>query len=87
MSSLPRIWDLQVCLPIKEIFFLLTPRGTEISERDIPRILERRYLSYKALAAGRKIKGPRPFYSADRKKFSAVLTNLLCRLKLWDINE
>lgn len=70
----------------KEIF-LLTPRGDEIIERDIPRILERRYLSYKALAAGRRIKGPKPFTDADRKKFSAVLTNLLCRLKLWDINE
>lgn len=59
---------------------VLSDRGKEIAERNVPEILNRRYLSRKTLAAGGKIKGPKPFTDEDRKKFSVALTNLLCRL-------
>ncbi|RYL91588.1 hypothetical protein EWI07_10795 [Sporolactobacillus sp. THM7-4] len=60
--------------------FVLTVRGILIDENSIPELLNRRFLSYKSLAAGRKIKGPKPFTDEDRKKFSDALTKLLCRL-------
>ncbi|MBM7657329.1 uncharacterized protein YaiI (UPF0178 family) [Sporolactobacillus spathodeae] len=60
--------------------FVLTNRGSIIYERDISEILHRRYLSYKSLAAGKKLKGPKPFTDEERKKFSAALTKLLCHL-------
>ncbi|WP_188800570.1 YaiI/YqxD family protein [Sporolactobacillus putidus] len=59
---------------------VLSDRGKEIAERDIPEILNRRYLSRKSLATGRRIRGPKPFTEKDRKNFSVALTNLLCRL-------
>ncbi|MDD9147578.1 DUF188 domain-containing protein [Sporolactobacillus sp. CQH2019] len=59
---------------------VLSDRGREIMERDVPEILNRRYISRKSRAAGRRIRGPKPFAAEDRKKFSAALTNLLCRL-------
>lgn len=59
---------------------VLSVRGREINEQDVPQLLYGRYLAYKLRSAGRKVKGPRPFTDLYRKKFSNALTNLLCRL-------
>lgn len=60
--------------------YVLSNRGREISDQEISGILHDRYLSYKSLAAGQKVKGPKPFRDEERKKFSNALTKLLCRL-------
>ncbi len=59
---------------------VISIHGVEIEERRVPEILHRRYLAYKSLLAGRKIRGPRPFTDENRKEFSDALTKLLCRL-------
>ncbi|MFT9118167.1 MAG: DUF188 domain-containing protein, partial [Sporolactobacillus sp.] len=59
---------------------VLSNRGQVIRDQEMAEILNRRYLAYKSLAAGRKIRGPRPFNDQERKKFYAALTNLLCQL-------
>jgi uncharacterized protein YaiI (UPF0178 family) len=59
---------------------VLSIYGKQIRDQDIPQILHKRYLSYKSLQSGRKIRGPRRFSDRDRKNFSFALTNLLCRL-------
>ncbi|WP_241654664.1 YaiI/YqxD family protein [Sporolactobacillus shoreae] len=59
---------------------VLSIHGFEIEESRVPEILHRRYLAYKSLHAGRKIRGPRPFTEDNRREFSEALTKLLCRL-------
>ncbi|RYM05320.1 hypothetical protein EWH99_06965 [Sporolactobacillus sp. THM7-7] len=67
-------------LVLRRGVFVLSIRGKEISENNISRLLDRRYLARQSLRSGKKLKGPKPFTDEDRKKFSDTLTKLLCRL-------
>ncbi|MCQ2008433.1 MAG: DUF188 domain-containing protein [Sporolactobacillus sp.] len=64
----------------KRRVFVLNIRGLLIDERNVNMLLERRYQAYQALNAGKKVRGPRPFTSQNRKYFSEALTKLLCQL-------
>lgn len=57
--------------------YVLTPRGKELVEEDIPELLYSRYLSAKERRAGNKTKGPKKFTDLDREIFSKELINLL----------
>ncbi|MFC7393317.1 YaiI/YqxD family protein [Scopulibacillus cellulosilyticus] len=60
--------------------YVLTPHGNTIREKDMPNILNKRYLSYKQLAQGNRIKGPKPFTRQDRDNFYNALEELLNHL-------
>ncbi|MBM7645789.1 uncharacterized protein YaiI (UPF0178 family) [Scopulibacillus daqui] len=60
--------------------YVLTPGGNLVKEKDMPNILHRRYMSYKQLAQGNRIKGPKPFSLKDRQRFCRSLENLLSQL-------
>ncbi|WP_141189951.1 YaiI/YqxD family protein [Terrilactibacillus laevilacticus] len=62
--------------------FVLTPKGKNLNDKDMPAILNRRYLSYKALASKQKIKGPKAFTVGDHENFSSMLRKLLCQCNL-----
>ncbi|GEB76257.1 UPF0178 protein YqxD [Sporolactobacillus inulinus] len=59
--------------------YVLTIRGQIVSEQNVDVLLSRRYQTYRALNAGERIKGPKPFTRQDRKNFSDALINLLCQ--------
>ncbi|MCE7700169.1 MAG: DUF188 domain-containing protein [Methanobacterium paludis] len=67
--------------------YVLSVRGALISEARIAALLHRRYLAYKLLRSGRKVRGPAAFTRENRRNFSDALTNLLCRLMKKDINK
>lgn len=66
--------------------YVLSVRGTLISEAHMGSLLERRYLAYKQLRSGKRVRGPAAFTREHHRKFSNALTKLLCRLKKQDIN-
>lgn len=57
--------------------YVMTPHGKRLLEEDMEQILHYRYLSYKNLAAGKRIKGPKPFTEEDQECFSQTLDKLL----------
>ncbi|TCP32355.1 hypothetical protein EV207_101334 [Scopulibacillus darangshiensis] len=64
----------------KEVY-VLTANGKLLNEEDMPHILHRRYLSYKELSAGHRIRGPKAFSSTDRRNFCLTLEELLSQLQ------
>lgn len=66
--------------------YVLTVRGVLISDSRIAALLHRRYVAYKKLRAGKKVRGPAAFTKEDHRKFSDALTKLLCLLVEQDIN-
>lgn len=57
--------------------YVITPHGKTVLEEDMAIVLHQRYLSYKHLSEGKKIKGPKPFVDQDRARFSEALTTAL----------
>lgn len=57
--------------------YVLSPRGKQYRESNIETALFSRYMSYKQLRAGQKIKGPQAFTKADRKNFTEKLVEIL----------
>lgn len=57
--------------------YVITPHGKTIVEENMTQILHQRYLSYKQIHAGKKVKGPKPFTGEDRQRFAHTLSELL----------
>lgn len=53
--------------------YVITNRGKKLEEEKMSQILHDRYLSYKQLHAGERIKGPRSLTDEDRLRFSRTL--------------
>ncbi|WP_010632208.1 YaiI/YqxD family protein [Sporolactobacillus vineae] len=66
--------------------YVLSVRGTLISETRIGALLQRRYLAYKRLRSGKRVRGPAAFTREHHRNFSSALTKLLCHLVKQDIN-
>lgn len=57
--------------------YVITSRGKELQEEDMSKILHDRYVSYKQLYSGQRIKGPKAFTAEDRVNFCRVLKKRL----------
>lgn len=66
--------------------YVLSVRGALISETRMAALLHHRYVTYKRLRSGKKVRGPAAFTKADHQKFSGALIKLLCLLVKQDIN-
>lgn len=60
--------------------YVMTERGKVLTEEDMPSILHHRYLSYKQMSSGKRVKGPKAFTDQDRTKFYNALKRRLLSL-------
>ena len=60
--------------------YVMTARGKVLKEEDMPAILHRRYLSYKQMSSGNRVKGPKAFTEQDRAMFYDILKKRLLSL-------
>jgi uncharacterized protein len=58
---------------------VLSPKGVLYEEKAIQTALDLRYLNAKARRKGIYSKGPKPFHSTDRERFSMCLTKILSK--------
>ena len=61
--------------------YALSHMGKEYKEETIGTALDFRYLAAKERAKGNYGKGPKPFTSADRQRFSVSLCSLLSKIE------
>lgn len=60
---------------------VISPRGRQYTEATMDELLHQRYLSYKGMRAGQRLKGPQAFKKEDRMRFEQVLSQILSGLE------